>query len=94
VRQHGWERTTWLAPRFVRATLRSFERRDARCVGPTSAFSRSSYEHSCLVGSQLSRDACAPSATRGYRLLSRQDDSLRRATRRCSWAFLFPMQDG
>jgi hypothetical protein len=50
---------------IVRRSLRSPERRDARCVGPTSAFSRSSYEHSCLVGSRLSRDACAPSANPG-----------------------------
>jgi hypothetical protein len=70
VRQHGWERTTWLAPRFVRATLRSFERRDARCVGPTSAFSRSSYEYSCLVGSRLRHDVLAHILpTWGYRLL-------------------------
>jgi len=90
VRQHGWERATWPASRFVRGTLRSPERRDARCVGPTSAFSRSSYEHSCLVGSRLSRDACAPSATRGYRLLSRQSDSLRRATRSPLLGVLLP----
>jgi len=94
VRQHGWERATWPASRFVRRILRSSGRRDARCVGPTSAFSRSSYEHSCLAGSRLSRDACAPSATRGYRLLSRQSDSLRRATRDLRLGFLFPGQDG
>jgi len=75
---------------IVRRSLRSPDRRDARCVGPTSAFSRSSYEHSCLVGSRLSRDGCAPSATRGYRLLSRQSDSLRRATRSPLLGVLLP----
>jgi len=35
-----------------RLALRLLVRRDARCVRPTSAFSRSSYEHPRLVGSR------------------------------------------
>jgi len=91
VRQHGWKRAAWLAPRCVRTTLRSFKRRDARCVGPTSAFSRSSYEYSCLVGSRLHRNVLAHATPiRGDSPASRQSDSLRRATRSCGWAFFFP----
>jgi hypothetical protein len=36
----------------ARAALRPLDRHDARCVGPTSAFSRFSYEHPRLVGSR------------------------------------------
>jgi len=65
VRQHGAAfSSTSLAT--VGATLRSLQCRDARYVGPTSAFSRSSYEYSCLVGSQLSRGDCALRATWGF----------------------------
>jgi hypothetical protein len=53
---------------FVRTILRSLGRRDARCVGPTSAFSRSSYEHSCLAGSLRCRSTCARRTIGGYRL--------------------------
>jgi len=52
--QHGLRR----APRpasLRRLALRLLVRGDARCVGPTSAISRSSYEHPRLVGSRCVR---------------------------------------
>jgi len=69
VRQHGWERTSGPAPRIVRTILRLFGRRDARCVGPTSAFSRSSYEHSRLVGSRRTSSRLRAARHSGIRLL-------------------------
>jgi hypothetical protein len=72
--QHGLRR----APRpasLRRLALRLLARGDARCVGPTSAISRSrtsTRASSALVAS----DACAP-AKRGDRLLHVQGDSLR-----------------
>jgi hypothetical protein len=60
VRQHSVRR----APRpasLRRLALRLVVRGDARCVGPTSAISRSSYEHPRLVGSRcvMRLRACA-----------------------------------
>jgi len=51
-----------------RLALRLLVRHDARCVGPTSAFSRSSYEHPRLVGSSM-RHALARLRDRGDRLV-------------------------
>jgi hypothetical protein len=48
VRQHAVRRAPRLAP-LRRFALRLIVRRDARCVGPTSAISRFSYQHPCLV---------------------------------------------
>ncbi len=49
--------------------------RDARCVGPTSAFSRSSYQHPRLVGSRCVSRLRAAHSRRSP--VSRQSDSLR-----------------
>jgi len=58
--QHGVRRAPWSAT-CRRFALRFLVRHDARCVGPTSAFSRSSYEHPRLVGSRcvMRLRACA-----------------------------------
>jgi len=60
VRQHS----VWRAPRpatLRRLALRLLVQGDARCVGPTSAISRSTYEHPRLVGSRcvMRLRACA-----------------------------------
>jgi len=51
VRQHSVRRTPRPAS-LRRLALRLLVQGDARCVGPTSAISRSSYEHPRLVGSR------------------------------------------
>jgi hypothetical protein len=60
VRQHSVRRAPRPAP-LRRLALRFVVRGDARCVGPTSAISRSSYEHPRLVGSRCVKRlrACA-----------------------------------
>jgi len=84
VRQHSVRR----APRpasLRRLALRLLVRGDARCVGPTSAISRSSYEHPRLVGSRcvMRLRACA---NRGDRLSHVQGDSLRWVARSPFWS--------
>jgi hypothetical protein len=60
VRQHSVRRAPRPAP-LRRLALRLVVRGDARCVGPTSAISRSTYEHPRLVGSRCVKRlrACA-----------------------------------
>lgn len=75
VRQRGMRRAPRPASRPPIA-LRLWSGRDARCVGPTSAVSRSSYEHPRLVGSQMRRLPRGARAA-GESPVSRQSDSLR-----------------
>jgi len=72
----------------VQAILRSLGRRDARCVGPTSAFSRSSYEHSRLVGSRFRRSACVLRVTRGFAFFT-EGRFASAGHSQCRWTFLF-----
>ena len=81
VRQHVVRRAPRPAP-CRRLALRLLVRHDARCVGPTSAFSRSSYEYPRLVGSRCVA-ALARLARSGRSPASRQCDSLRWAARAC-----------
>jgi len=62
-----------------RVALRLLVRCDARCVRPTSAFSRSSYEHPRLAGSHQALRLRA--GVTGRSPVSRQCDSLRWAAR-------------
>jgi len=77
---------------FVQEILRLLGRRDARCVGSTSAFSRSSYKHSCLVGFRdTSKTFVFADPERSP--VSRQSDSLRWADVALPLGLLFPAQD-
>jgi hypothetical protein len=78
VRQHAVRRAPRLAP-LRRFALRLIVRRDARCVGPTSAISR--FRTSTRASSVLDASrACAPARSRRSPA-SHQSDSLRRAAR-------------